>query len=308
MKISKRQLNEIISEYLFSNSRTVRALNELASVSGDFVATITKDIIKDPSKAKDVNDALAVMDDVVGDITTSNIDEWLSKGAGNLTSIGFLSGESLATAASAYGIGMAVLAAYSVVPSILINTIKNLGTIEEKLRNLREGYESEERYKFDPTYRRIMDDGMDLRDIDFNDGGFKKLVSNLGVKQYGKREMIMHLAAECILIEKDSTKVKMNQKGIALRLLADGVISNNFYNEVRSEFRRQKKAIEDAPEKIYKDMLAYILKLAKDVKAGRSAFKQAEADFAKASFDLIFPNASNLAGMVFQQAADSVTS
>lgn len=308
MKISKRQLNKIICEYLFSNSRSSQMLNEIASVSGDFAAVITKDIIKDPNTAKDFNDALAVIDDYVGNVTTSSFDQWLSKGAGNLTSIGFLSSESLAAAASAYGMGMAVLAAYSVVPGVIINTIKNLGTIEEKLKNLRKGYENKKRYEFDPTYKRIMDRGMDLKDVDFSDNAFKKLSSDLGVEQYGKREMIMHLAAELIQTDKDSTEVKMDQKGIAIRLLTDGVISNNFFNEVKKEYKRHKAAIENAPEKMYKEMLNYILKLAKDVKAGKSAFKQAEADFAKASFDLIFPGASNIAGMAFQSAADSIIS
>ncbi len=302
MKISKRQLNTIILEFLFANKRNSQMLNELKSVSGEFANFVAKDIITDQSILSDFNNSLSVLDDVVKKVTTSNFDDYLAKYGGALSKIGFLSGESLAAGASAFGLGAAVIAAYSIVPAILINTIDNLSTVEGALRNLRKMYDdlNSDRAK------RVKQYGMDLTDSDFDSkDGFAEVTANLGIKNYGEKEMIQHLAAE--LIEVKDNKVSMKQEGVALDLLTDGVISSNFFDEIKKEFKRQKKELENAPEKLYTEMLEYIQKTAGDVKEGKSAAKQAANDFAKAGFDLIFPGSSNVAGMLFSAAADAAT-
>jgi hypothetical protein len=267
---------------------------------------MAKDLGLDGETLQTFNDSLGLVDDAVGKVTTKAFDDHLAEYAGILSRYGILSGASktLVAGLQFYGVAMATLAVYSIVPSVLINTIKNLGTVEEKLRNLKEKYDD-----MYPAGRspRIKQYGMDLDDTDFdNDDALKDLATSLGIKQYGEKEMIQHLAADCIKVT--DSGIEMKRDSTAMKLLMDNVISHKFYKVIAKEFKRQRAELEKAPEKLYEDMLEYVKKQAANVKAGKSAEKQAVSDFAKAGFDIVFPGANNFATMVFGYAADGATS
>jgi len=299
MKISKNQLNKIICEYLEIQNYD-QVLNE--GITG---TTLVKELVSlsdlSDEKANKLKTGIDLMDDMVTSITPKALDDWIIKSASSASKLGLMSGAKISASVAGAGVGLAIISAYSIVPNILINTINNLSTVEEKLRNVREGYEGLRNNK---RAARVQQYGMDLEDTDFDSPSVtRELSKNLGIKQYGSKELITHLAAESIKIDGD--KVKMKNDAVVLKLQSEGVLSYNFVKLVKEEFKRIRSEIKDAPIKLKKEFYALILKKAKEVKGKPNAGKTAIKDIGSVGFNLIFPEAKNIAGLVFNAAVEA---
>ena len=303
MRISKKQLAKIIKEYIYSSDNR-KLLNEADTVTVFAIKEFLSSCNVSEETAGVVVAAAEDFDDYADYNDVKKLDDWLADHASALAGVGMFSSGTLATAATAFSVGMLVLSAYSIIPKALIATIDNLKTVEGFLRNQHKAYSG----LGNATGQRIITHGLNFDDFDIEqDDGFSELARRMQTaKDYTNDDIITQLAAGSIEFDESTGKVMMSQDSIAIKLLVDGVISNQFFEQVKGRFEKLKSKMDNATSATLDAYLELVLEKAKNIKADPNILQDAGKEMLACGFDVIFPGAKNWQGAIFNAAAGGV--
>jgi hypothetical protein len=263
MKITKSQLKVLINEYLMSNNDII---NE--GITGTFLTNQVSRLSMNEKTSEVINKVVNLIDDGLG--ASQSVDEYLIKFAKTASDSG-LNVAKVLTGLRNVASFWAILELYLIIPKQLVQTLNYLSAVEGSLRNVFEHYENLAQPGGKRRADRVVKYGLEKQDLNPDP------VSIMGIAELTPDDMMNQLALELLDSWKGTLKVilkpfrsKGEQDAVVYQLYVDGIVSNNFKEEVTKRAQDYISKIKVSQKRLAEDIAGVaISQIVEGVKAGK---------------------------------------